>query len=131
MSSSTQAPADPAVVTAEDLRQALADDYGQYEAGYQIKSRSGTLIYDTGHPVPASNVGDDGRVALSRHHCRAGDNSCAGTEKNHCDYFDEVDAWSEPGAAVAVERPAEVKKPRSAKAGDAGTGADKLAVSKE
>src|SRR2546423_1271994 len=110
MPSTQAAGADAPVISAEQFRQQLADDYGQYEAAYRITSRSGALIYDTGHPVPASNVDDEGRISLSRHHCRREDDSCAGNEANRCEHFDEVDARTEPGAAVPVEQPAPAQK---------------------
>lgn len=42
-------------LTTEQYQQALADDYGQYVAKQPIY-HDGALAYDTGHPVPASNV---------------------------------------------------------------------------
>jgi hypothetical protein len=49
-------------------RESQRGEYGQYEAAVDITTPSGALAYAVGHPVPASNVEDDGRVVLERDH---------------------------------------------------------------
>ncbi|SRR6266567_5288463 len=94
-------------MTAEDLRAQIEHDYGQWEAGQQILVGN-ALAYDVGHPIPASNVDDEGRVVLDRHYC-------AGHENNRCSDFNKPVRWSDPGVAVRAEPPAEAK-PAKAKA---------------
>lgn len=48
--------------TAEELRQAQLEEWGQYVAAERIYSASGALAFLPGHAVPASSVSDTGPV---------------------------------------------------------------------
>jgi hypothetical protein len=83
----------------EARRAAQMEEYGSYAATEQIFV-GGSLAYDIGHPVPASNVEADGSVVTLRHYCPPqvpGQPACP-TPNN------EVLARTGPGAAVKVDR---------------------------
>lgn len=101
-------PADP-FAEMEARRAEQIAEYGTYVAGDQIWAGN-TLIYDTGHPIPASNVESDGSVVVLRHYCPPplpGQPEC--TVPNN-----EVLTRTEPGAAVKV-KPASKSAAKSTK----------------
>lgn len=89
-----------AAATAAERRAQLQREYGQWEAATDISTATG-LAYAAGHPVPASNVDEDGRVVLARHQCD-GDPACGGSARDRCERFNEPTHWTAPGAAVKV-----------------------------
>ncbi len=104
-------PVDPFAEMEARRAEQLAE-YGTYAATEQIFV-GGSLAYDVGHPVPASNVEADGSVVTLRHYCPPklpGQPEC--TVPNN-----EVLARTGPGAAVKVDAPAE----KSSKAKPAAT----------
>ncbi len=98
-------PVDP-FLAMEERRNAQIEEYGSYAATEQIWV-GGSLAYDIGHPIPASNVEDDGSVVTLRHYCPPqlpGQPEC--TVPNN-----EVLARTGPGAAIKVDQAAAVNAP--------------------
>lgn len=65
----TEIEPDPALApqqTADDLRKAQEEEWGQYVAATRIYSASGALAFLPGHAVPASSVSDAGPVLPSQ-----------------------------------------------------------------
>lgn len=101
-------PVDP--FEAMEARQAeQAAEYGTWVAKEQVWQDS-TLVYDVGHPIPASNVEADGSVVTVRHYCPPqlpGQDAC--TVENN-----KVLRRTEPGVAVKV-KPAAKSAPAKSK----------------
>lgn len=82
------------LVTAEERRSDQADEYGQWVAATTVTTPAGAVVYAPGHPVPASNVDEDGRVVLGRHQC----DTEHPDQPDRCDKFNQPSLWSQPGA---------------------------------
>lgn len=61
-------------------------EYTQYVAAAPIDIGA-ARAYNTGDPIPASNVDSKGRLVIGRH-------TCAGHEK--CEHFNEPTRWADP-----------------------------------
>lgn len=88
--------------TAKARRAWQASEYGGWVAATDIRAPSGALAYAPGHPVPASNVDDDGRVVLARHQCNL-DDGCVPVPGQRCELFNEPTVWTDEGAARRLE----------------------------
>jgi hypothetical protein len=75
-------------------------EYDTYRAAGPIKTASGAPAYNLGETIPASNVGEDGRVALERHVCHP---TVCDSLDGLCDLHSQVTVWSDPGLAVPTE----------------------------
>lgn len=88
--------------TAQEWRDAQAEEYSQWVAAGPVYTTSGAMAYGRGYPIPAGNVDPDtGRVAMERHVCHPDDH-----DEADCDQRGEVTVWSEPGLAVPAKKPA-------------------------
>lgn len=91
-------PVDPFAEMEARRAEQLAE-YGTYAATQQVW-QGATLMYDVGHPIPASNVEADGSVITVRHYCPPplpGQPEC--TVENN-----KVLQRTEPGVAVKVNQ---------------------------